>query len=108
MKNPCLGAEEYVKQTFLKNINTLLGFVQVMLLIDDHLQQLKMWKGGTDHRDTCHLELTIAAYIPNSPQCKETNYQQQFWKQVSKSETTCLAVARESWNRITALKTEEV
>ena len=42
MKNPCLGVEEYVKQTFLKNINTLLGFVQVMLLIDDHLQQLKM------------------------------------------------------------------
>ena len=42
MKNPCLGAEEYVKQTFLKNINTLLGFVQVVLLIDDHLQQLKM------------------------------------------------------------------
>ena len=66
MKNPCLGAEEYVKQTFLKNINTLLGFVQVMLLIDDHLQQLKMLKGGTDHEDSCHLELAI------SPQSKHT------------------------------------
>ena len=49
MKKPSFGAEEYEKQTFLKNINTLLGFVQVMLLINDHLQQLKMWKGGTGH-----------------------------------------------------------
>ena len=49
MKKPCLGAEENEKQTSLKNINTLFGFVHVMLLINDHLQQLKMWKGGTDH-----------------------------------------------------------
>ena len=49
MKKPCLGAQENKKQTFLKNINILLGFVQVMLLINDHLQQLKMQKGGTDH-----------------------------------------------------------
>ena len=49
MKKPCLGAEENEKQTFLKNINTLFGFVQVMLLINDHLQQLKLWKAATDH-----------------------------------------------------------
>ena len=42
MKKPCLGAENEGKQTSLKNVDTLLGFVQVMLLIDDHLQQLKM------------------------------------------------------------------
>ena len=50
MKKPCLGADDKGKQTSLKNINILLGFVQVMLLIDDHLQQLKMQKGGTDHK----------------------------------------------------------
>ena len=60
MKKIYLGTEEREKQTFLKNINILLGFVQVMLLINDHLQQLKMGKGRTDHRDSCHLELTIS------------------------------------------------
>ena len=49
MKKPCLGAESKGKLTSLKNVDTLLGFVQVVLLIDDHLQQLKMGKGGTDH-----------------------------------------------------------
>ena len=44
------------QQTSLKNINTFLGFVQVMLLINDHLQQLKMGKGRTEK-----LQLTIAA-----------------------------------------------
>ena len=39
-----LGTEEREKQTFLKNINILLGFVQVMLLIYDHLYQLKCQK----------------------------------------------------------------
>ena len=50
VKKLYLGTEEREKHTFLKNINILLGFVQVMLLIYDHLQQLKMWKGGTDHK----------------------------------------------------------
>lgn len=39
-----LGTEEREKQTFLKTINILLGFVQVMLLIYDHLYQLKRQK----------------------------------------------------------------
>ena len=41
MKKLYLGTEEREKRTFLKNINILLGFVQVLLPIDDHLQQLK-------------------------------------------------------------------
>ena len=42
MQKPCLGAKDKGKQTSLKNVDTLLGFVQVMLLINDHLQQLIM------------------------------------------------------------------
>ena len=30
------------QQTSLKNVDALFGFVQVMLLINDHLQQLEM------------------------------------------------------------------
>ena len=61
MKKLYLSAEEREKQTFLKNINILLGFVQVMLLIDDHLQQLKCEKEERIiYRDSRHLELTIS------------------------------------------------
>lgn len=44
MKKLYLGAEERENKTFLKNINILLGFVQLMLLIDDHIQQLECEK----------------------------------------------------------------
>ena len=44
VKKLYLGTEEREDQTFLKNINILLGFVQVMLLIYDHLYQLKCEK----------------------------------------------------------------
>ena len=42
MKKPCSGGEDKKTQTFLKNINAFLNFVQVMLLVDYHLQQLKI------------------------------------------------------------------
>ena len=42
MKKLYLGTEEREEQTFLKNINILLGFV--LLLIYDHLHQLKWEK----------------------------------------------------------------
>ena len=51
------------QQTSLKNINILLGFVQVMLLINDHLQQLKMGKGRTEDNFVSFIELTIAALV---------------------------------------------
>ena len=66
-----------------------------MLLINDHLQQLKIWKGGTQD-NFVSFRINNNSLYPKSPQYQKNNLTIKSKKQISESETACMA---ETWER---------